>query len=101
MVLPHFACGRQRCILLNSPADRILAKHILESAKHRGHGTYWNQDRRRQGNHGNAPSQLRAPGKMLAVVTSGVRDSGLLPSDRGRVADDPSMMDRKLIIPCT
>src|SRR5882762_1933729 len=27
MVLPQFACGRQRCILLNSPADRILAKH--------------------------------------------------------------------------
>src|SRR6266478_299044 len=27
MVLPHFACGRQRCILLKSRADRILAKH--------------------------------------------------------------------------
>ena len=25
MVLPHFACERQRCILLKSQADRILA----------------------------------------------------------------------------
>jgi hypothetical protein len=54
-----------------------------------GHGVYWNQLRRRQANHGNAPSQLRKPEKTVAVVTSGVR---VPPSDRGRVADDPRVI---------
>jgi hypothetical protein len=31
-VLSHFACGRQRCILLKSQADRILANDSLKKA---------------------------------------------------------------------